>query len=1062
MALNNNKKVNIPSIIKNNPLAASVLSKLTADQATGPMNPLTFNIPDIALVNNEKIKNNEDIVRMFPDVELCIQILVSSIISPNDMTSSKLLYKSPDILLPKELKASIMNMIETHIEKYYELNSKLSTILREALFTKGSYIEAIIPEASLDDIISQYDYKGNVSLEHYLNKKIQPTFKYLAGSTKSNSINLSAESMAIFGIDTRVKQTAPGISQKQQEVVISMEDMMVDITDNPKILSINKAMIDNSHKLSREHLYHEANISREDNDTLNLFFRDNNYFNTQEFIQVSTKESASRKSLGRPLVLKLPVESVIPVHVVNDPTKHLGYFVMLDNNGTPISKEQATEQENASTGIVSLVKRDDNGSTLLNKASQALYGMTRQDIQIDKLEELYSKLVENLIKQKLKDGLYGDLVTIKDDADIYRVMLGRALKNQQTKLLFLPSELVAFYAFEYRENGTGKSLLEKASILYSIRSILMFSRLMGSIKNSTTVTEIAATLDEDDPDPEKSKEMIISEVLKTRQNILPLGVLRPDDLADWAHKLGVRFKFQHPSMANLDISTSDVASSKTMPDDELERSIKEAIIMSYGLTPEIVEAGYASDFATTVTAKNLLTAKRVTRTQELFNPLASEHVRKILRNDSEIIEEIKKILDSNKADIKKFINKLKGKDNKDEAEVFKKVKQSEITEFITNIFINEIEAYLPDPQTYEANSSKNAFDDFKTMVEEATDIIFSSESLPDEFVGQLSGKIDMIKSMFRSVLFRKWMLDNNYLPEIADFLTKDEDGKPVFNVLDDYSMFVEALGESFIPFMKSRLKDKVKLDAKLQKVEEQANNSGSSGGGWDDGGSDDSGGDSGGDSGWDDGGDTGDQNAEGGSDDFGSDEGGDFGGGEDFGGGDESGADGNSNNDNGDNSGGGDGDFDGGDFGADGDFGGDFGDEGGGEKKQESAPGTANNHQETKEEKNELDVELKGVRLEKEKYMTLKAKADAKVAADKAGIEFQEYVEEGATPEGQQPTDNAQPQPAEQQPAQPEPTPAPEGQENQQEEQELDGEDNIGGDSKQIVLPRNLYRSIFN
>lgn len=1050
MALKNNKKVNIPSIIKNNPLSASVLSKLTSDQMTGPMNPLTFNIPDVALVNNEKIKNNEDIVRMFPDVELCIQILVSSIISPNDMTSTKLLYRPPEILLPKELKASIMNLIETHIEKHYELNSKLSTILREALFTKGSYIEAIIPEASLDDIIAQYDYKGNVSLEHYLNKKIQPKFKYLGGSTKSNTINLSAESMALFGIDTRKQQTSPSINQKQQEVVISMEDMLLDITDNPKILSVNQAMIDNSHKLSREHLYHETSLSREDNETLDLFFRDRNFFNAQEFVQVNTKENASRKSLGRPLVLKLPVESVIPVHVVNDPTKHLGYFVLLDNNGTPISKEQATEQDNAHTGIVNLVKREDNGSSLINKASQALYGMTRQDIQIDKLEELYSKLVENLIKQKLKDGMYGDLVTIKDDADIYRVMLNRALKNQQTKLLFLPSELVAFYAFEYRDNGTGKSLLEKASILYSIRSILMFSRLMGSIKNSTTVTEIAATLDEDDPDPEKSKEMIISEVLKTRQNILPLGVLRPDDLADWAHKLGVRFKFQHPSMANLDISTSDVTSSKTMPDDELERSIKEAIIMSYGLTPEIVEAGYASDFATTVTAKNLLTAKRVTRTQELFNPLASEHVRKILRNDSEIIEEIKVLLDSNKGEIKKFINKLKGKDNKQEAEVFKKIKQTEITEFITNIFINEIETYLPDPQTYEANSSKNAFDDFKTMVEEATDIIFSSESLPDEFVGQLSGKIDMIKSMFRSVLFRKWMLDNNYLPEIADFLTKDEDGKPVFNVLEDYSTFVEALGESFVPFMKSRLKDKIKLDEKIQKAEEQANSSGGSGGdSWDSGG-DDGGGDTGGDSGWDDnsaGGDDngGDQNSDAGGDD-------DFGGG-DFGGDDGDFGEGSDDNDSGGDSGAGDGDF-----GADGEFGDDFG--GDDNSKDEKTPGAADNHQETKEEKNELDVELKGIRLEKEKYMTLKAKADAKVAADKAGIEFQEFPNEEGNPE-QQPEQNAQPDPHPQEQEQDQ-QPNEQPQQQEGEEPELDGEDNIGGDSKQIVLPRRLYRNIFN
>lgn len=809
----------VPSIVKSNPNVASVMSKLTKDPIERPINPLNTNISQLALSTAEKITINDDIVDMFPDVELCIQILVSSIISPNDMTSTRLHYKAPDLKLPMELKQSIVKLIETHIEKNYNISSKLPTILREALFTKGAYIEAIIPEASLDDIISQYNYTNTLSIEDYTFRELNKEENFYLGKDNTNNIGISTESfIKDFNIPISKLNT---IARQKQTFEINQEDLMLDITENHKVMLLSTGLIKHKEKLVHKRLYGNR-LSTEDDEILDKFFREGSNYKPQDFIEVNLREDASRESIGRPFTLKLPVESVIPVHVVNDPTKHLGYFILLDNNGTPIADKDNSVLSNTESIVNTLTDNKDSGMGLIAKAAQALNGVAGEDVKLDMLEDIYSKLVAKLIKRKLATGMYGELVTIKDDADIYRVMFNRALKNQRTKILFLPSDLVAFYTFEYRENGTGKSLLEKASVLYSIRSMLLFSRIMGSIKNSTPVTEVSVTLDEADPDPNKTMEQVMSEVLNNRRNLLPLGIVRPDDLTEWVHRLGVSFKFQHPGINNLDISTSDVNVGRAMPDDDLENKIKEAIIMSYGLTPEIVESGYASDFATTVVAKNLLTAKRVTRTQELFNPLTTEHIRKIAKNDMELISSIKEIIRSNKAEVTKFINKLKNSKDTEYGSIFKGLKQSQYEDFITNVFISEIETYLPEPHPQDANNSKNAFEDYKSMLEDAMDLIFSTDAYPTDYVGSIGDKVDAIKGMFKSVLLRKWMVNNNYLPELGEFITKDDDGKPIFNALDEHSGFVDALVESYTPYIKTRLKAKYKADKKIEKIEQDA------------------------------------------------------------------------------------------------------------------------------------------------------------------------------------------------------------------------------------------------
>lgn len=867
------KSINIPSIVKNFPQSASVISKLLKPEATVQYNPAELNYKDITTSIKEKISNNDDIVTLFPDIELAIQVLVSSVLAPNDMVNVVLHYKAPEkIVLPTNVKQQLLDTIERYMDNEYNIAEKLPTILREALFTKGAYVEAVIPEASLDDAINQVA-NDNITLESYL--KSNPNNTYLSNRNHSYYISTESKGSDMVATVSNVKPI------KGKHVEITQEDLGIQITDNLQILMYSKKMLDKKQKIARERSSKAMKISSETvYEELDRMFRPDSTLVFKDYIEIQDKDNASRESIGSPLVMKLPVEAVIPIHVTSDPSKHLGYFIILDENGNPVNIKDDMMNYQEAMGNTLYFNNSATSNSLIQKAKLALQGFQRDVPVINELETMYNDIVENMIKTKLREGEFGELADLKYNADVFKVMFSRSLKAQQTKVLFLPRDLVAYYAFEYRDNGTGKSLIEKNTLLYSIKAMLMFARLMASIKNSINTTVVSATLDENDPDPEATREKIISESLKTRQSTLPLGLIRPDDLTEWTHKVGFMYKIQHPALPNMELDVTDTAPSKTVPDEELDNKITERILMSYGLTPEIVMSGYSSDFATTVASKNLLFAKRCTSLQLGFMAQVTEHVRKIARNDFNLINKLTDIIKTNIKEIKKLIPNT---ENSEDDINFKRISEKDIIEYLLDKYINHTDISLPAIVMTDAAALKNSFTEFKANLEEIVDAVFTSTTFSDKYAGKLSEEIDGAKDIFKATAILEWLSNNNYMPEITDVFIKDDEGNPTFDLFGQYLSYKDTLADLVTKFAKDANKSKTKSDKALTKALEDL------GGG--DGGMGDTtgdGGDSYGGSG------EGDMGSEGGSefgDDEGASDGGDMGGSDDFGdGSDDSGS----------------------------------------------------------------------------------------------------------------------------------------------------------------------------
>ncbi len=761
LSKNKDKKMLAAKIIETNPKTLSIVPKLIRDQTT-PVNDLDkgdFNINRSILEDMHSrvmsVKNNnKNIMKLFPDIELAIQILVSSILSPKKMTDIQLNYKLDQrITVPPAVSSELLDIIKTYINDNYELEEKLPEIVREALFASGAYVQAIIPESSVDDII---------------NTDILPTYSTEEFKTRVDTVIQELTSpVNILGL---TKQEEVVIAEKAtgEDLAKAMaSESFVRITDNVKIMKfgkwkdrINAAVIKNSLKrggaISQESL--------EKVGYMDIFRQKSGMITNRNTEFVKRKNETIRKTIGKPMVTRIPTESIIPVFIPGNETEHVGYFVLLDETGKPLN----TDVKNTNISqINSLITSNTQAQmTPVQKAYNALVTDSTSGVNINQLFDMYKDVLERQIYSTIKNSLYGSDVDVAEKNDIYFLMFTRALANQRTNLLFIPKELVVYFAFNYNDVGIGRSLLENLSVLSSLRAILLFSKVMAHAKQSIDITKVNISLDPNDPDPEKTIEQIQDSVLKLRQNYFPLGINNPVDLVNWIQRAGLQFSYENnPLLPNVKIDFENVELQHTIPNSDLEEDLRKQTIIALGLPPETIDNGFSPEFATTVVNNNILLSKRVA----VYQKTLTKHLNKLLVTLTYNDEDLRTLL---RKEIMNRIPHLEKALTENEKALLTKDKAGFIEYYIDHlsehIFID-----FPKPDNTNINNLSAEYDVYKENLDKVIDSVISTETFAADVAGDVSEHIDTIRNVYRHYLLRKWMSENNFYPEVLDLAGSD-------------------------------------------------------------------------------------------------------------------------------------------------------------------------------------------------------------------------------------------------------------------------------------------------
>lgn len=817
--INTGKKYPALQLVKSNPEVAALISKLVKSPKDREFDLNTkdsiYNlnqsqINSISDSTKQRLKDNENVISLFPDIELAIQIIISSILSPKDMVKTEIIYGAKEPILPSEVIMKLNSIASKHIESHYDFKNELSDILRETLFTTGSYVKAVIPESIVDELINSNT--PNVSTESISELFIddKPVSLGILGNSKKGENTAKSYSFESYFKTQSIKDYNSSIVTEDNKALDFIE-----VTDNYKLLKLPKLIETHNKSKLRNMFKKDARVTMEsksegltNKEFSSVVFKESKN-NTDTFVAIPNSYNVKRKAIGRPLVIKLPSESVIPVYIPGDESKHIGYFVLLDADGNPLS---ASSNRDAIEGLSGIMNANNSqsqslSSMLITKAKNNLVNKSHE-ITLDQVTKVYSNIVENDLIERLRNGIYGNNVSISNNEEIYRIMLARSFASKYTRIVYIPSELITYFAFKYYNNGIGKSYLDDIKILTSLRAILLFSKVMAMTKSSISISHVDMTLDPKDPDPQKTIEIATNDIVKMRQQYFPLGINSPVDLVDWIQRAGFEFSFTgHPRLPDTKFDFSTKNLQHIVPDNDLDELLRKQTYMAFGLSPEVVDNGFNAEFATTVISNNILLSKRISQLQQVFSTDMSDYGRKLLVNDSIVFSELLTAVKDNKGIIDKVLT--------DKDKELLSTNENALLEDIVYSYIDNLTLDLPKPDITSIETQISAFDSYKEALEKTIDAWISSEFITSDIAGQINGNIDSVKAVVKSYFLRRWMSENGFMGELHDIVTTTEDGDPTLDIYEINKTHMEGIIHSCLTFINKMQPAKNASDADL-------------------------------------------------------------------------------------------------------------------------------------------------------------------------------------------------------------------------------------------------------
>lgn len=867
--------VPVTQLTRENPLLASIASKMIQGQdppqhndkgdrkITAPdenhLNQLSTNIA-------RNIRENKSLMQMLPDLELGFQILISVCCAPKDMVTMELVLETGLRNLSPSVVGKLVQVIRDYLDNTYKIKNKIPDILRDIFQVSGSHILAVLPENSIDELINRH---GSISMEDYQNIVKQPTYRTglgLIGAGQSSqaseesisygkaplfTLTAAVENQAFYDIDAKAAvENKHYLTLKSATATEVFEDVV--ITDNPNVLRnssllnalrrgvVEKRLANNSIRPGLENFKIAAGATTITDKILSeMIYKPRN--STAKRMEIlRTQNQLSRAPIGEPLVLNLPPEAVVPVVTPGDESRHVGYFVLLDETGNPVKGNSMVD------GYGALAQRmmpgQSQNSALLNRLNSLNNGIACSNyLDMRRSVRIYADLVEQDWTASLKNGLYANGVALAKVDDIYRILLARKLQNQRSTVLFLPVESVTYFALRYNEHGVGVSLLDEMKIINSQRAVLMFANTMSGITSSMDLTDVEIKLDEGDPDPQDTVEKVMDALVRANTTMFPLGVDSPSDIVSYLAKAQYSFKTTgHPGMPEMSVDINHKQAQRGKVDTDLQEQLRKYSYASLGLTLEHVDNGFNNQTATSVVAESLMLSRRVTNIQDQFNPHLTDHVRKMIRASQPLCDTLREIikanLDSLKIDIKAIQEKL-GQHA---------VAADVVTERILSDFVNTLDVSLPKPNMATMTAQVKALEEYKNHISTGVDAYISSDMFSSDIVGEVSNSIEGFRKVVIAHFMRKFMADNAILPDLADLTDVDEDGVPNTNLFEQITDHVQRLMRTSGNLLKKINKDKVESNNLLEKLaaagdssETATDDSGSGGAGFGDEGGDD-------------------------------------------------------------------------------------------------------------------------------------------------------------------------------------------------------------------------------
>lgn len=763
----------------------SVLSKLVKEpSAPGAQNvnrhyvltdPLSMG--RISRHTAQNIVDSDAIMQVLPEMEHVVQILVGTILNPKDMSNTELNIAVDDTF-NSELSRGFLEVVGDYFKKDYKMGDRLEKVLEDIVARKGAYIQAIIPENALDLIINGVRNISTEDFDRYRKKfdQGQPLGILGVGHVPEAFKNYNPETISIesFGADIQARLMTVGFSDSGLLVTDNYHQLKTHTQNRVRSRSRVNSLI------RRESVSLEQSAGLVNGLTPNqveeLYRRGQAPF--QQSIIIDKPGFMERPSVGHPLVLDLDPTAVVPVFPPGRPYEQVGFFVLVDMYGRPVSTDHSSDYYNElRNDFDKRYGQTDNSSELLRITREAMGGGdTQSKAEIEQIHMSYNSIMEADLKKRLANGAYREEFELGFSEEIKRIMFSRHLKQQNTRMIYVPAELMVYSAFYYDINGVGQSFLARSKVLANMRSVLLFAETMAGVRNAVGRKKVNINLDPNDPDKVATISEMQQLILESGRRGFPLGAPDPGNIIDYLNRAGYDFGINAngaEDFTQMSVDYDDYNTNIQAGNPDLQDRLRKMHIASMSVPPEKADPENGAEFATSIVHNDLLFARRVKSMQKAFTDSLSKFVRVYTLNSSILVN--------------KLLDHLKDNPNMIPGEYSNEPGMALIEDFINSLHVK-----LPEPDTSRTTLMLEMLEQHSQLLDKVLESYITTDLFPEEYLikgGSVEKAIVAIKAHF----MRLFIQDNNILPQVA-VLYEMEEGKPVFNLFDTQKIAFESLG----------------------------------------------------------------------------------------------------------------------------------------------------------------------------------------------------------------------------------------------------------------------------
>lgn len=793
---------------------------------------LRSSVGSINQIFQKQLRTVADIRNIFktlPQLNFPRKILVSSILSPGDITKNELIVKSNVKLSDYNLVSQFNRIVQEFADNELQVSKKVSKWLDDSLILEGSHPIMLLPSSVINAVmgidVSTESSRHTVGIPDSLFKPMGLLGIYSNQKKEVVSFESSNE------LDKRYAENNP--HNIRPAVKDKIMDLMVTLTDNPSILalplvnsakmSLNNAATYGSPSLESMIRYPDKDGKRPEfmpNDIRKEFFKNTSSKFERVIALPTPKEFEDKVNVGHPLEYHLPADSVIPISTPGEPENHSHYIVVLDDSGYPVSYGRKMDYYTDIRGAAN-TRNSDVAGDLLHMAADNL-GVTFKeysDEAIDQMAVIHSTLIESEVTRSIMAGSGGGKAKVNFTEGLSKLMLARTLRNQRTILLYVPADYITYFAFDYDEIGVGKSILEDSKSMAAMLSTLTVANVIGSVENAIPGKNLEIKLDPKDRDPLGTATFLTKEAMDLNYRRFPMGLNSTagtaEELQMNAYSVNVT---GHPAFPEVETSVTSKTNTFQPIETDLMDKLNDFMFLLFSVPAELAGASNNQpEFATTVVANNLMLLKTVIEKQSIFNPLLSDYLRKYIRYSGVMVSRLFMLADSNKADIPK---EYKGNS----------------TEFIED-YIANIGYHLPSPETDNLTHQMQLFDNFATNLDKVLDVYLNEESLLLEGYKPeiVSTVLPPMREAYKHHCLRQYMRERAIMSDLDIFRADDEDN-PAINLNDELKLHSKYVIKSVSAFIKSmsgvlapevtELKATIKKDKKAKETAAKLNENG--------------------------------------------------------------------------------------------------------------------------------------------------------------------------------------------------------------------------------------------